>query len=233
MTTPRWESMFALAVMTLLAAAAVVLSIHSAPPVAEQQLQIGAGATIGAGSFVMDLTQTRTSAGATPGAPAQQQVSQLHFVYQAPDSLDETVSQGAQTAERIIVGDVAYVRSGKGPWKGGVDPTLGPSAVSDLVLLPGTVTTKASPVTRHGQTSSAFYVFGLADTQLAELFGPQAPAQLTGHAFTARIDKEYMTGQNFTVSTASLSEVVAIRYSEIGTAPPVRLPVTASAHGAG
>ncbi len=224
--------MFALVVMTLLAAAAVVLSIHSAPPVAEQQLHVGAGATVGAGSFVMDLTQTRTGAGTTPGAPVQQQVSQIHFVYQAPDSLDEIVSQGGQTAERIIVGDMAYVRSGSGPWKGGVDPTLGPSAVSELVLLPGMVTTKAMPVTRHGNTSSAFYVYGLADEQLAALFGPQAPTQLTGHSFTARIDKEYMTGQSFTVSTSSLSEVVAIRYSDIGTAPPVRLPVAASSHGA-
>jgi len=238
MTSPGRESAIFLGALAVLSAGAIALSLATSPPVAQQQLHAGAGATAGVGNFVMDLTNTVTTRASSPGGAAQQQSSKVHFVYQSPDSIQETVSSGGRSAEFVVIGNHRWERMGTGHWvslpaspAGG--PSAGKAAVDTVVLLPATAASMAESVVRHGKTSSAFYTYGdLPAATLANvdrvLFGVPT-ASIAAHAFDARIDKEYMTGQSLAAEAGNQIDILRIRYSELGTAPPVVAPTPSPA----
>ena len=227
--------MLFLGALTLLTAGAIALSLATAPPVAEQQLHIGAGATTGVGSFVMDLTNTVTTK--STGAPAQSQSSHVHFVYQAPDRVDETLATGnGQTVELVVIGNLRYEHTAQGRWvqlpagaAGSV--STGQAAINGVVLVPATAATKATPVVRHGKTSSAAYSYDLSGQDLATvyrvLFGVRG-SLIAAHAFGAIIDKEYMTAQSFVAAAGNQTDAITVRYSQLGTAPQVHAPSSAA-----
>jgi hypothetical protein len=233
MSSPGRQSLVHLGALTVLTAGAIALSLATAPPVAEQQLHIGAGATTGVGSFVMDLVNTVTTRAPSPGGSARVQSRTLHIVYQAPDRLHETLSAGpGQTIDIVVIGNQRYQRTAAGRWvqlppgrTGSV--STGQAAVNGVVLVPATAATAGTPVVRHGKTSSALYAYGLPPAQLATvyrvLFGVTG-AVIAQHAFDATIDKEYMVSQTFLAAAGNQTDRIAVRYSELGTAPAVTPP---------
>jgi hypothetical protein len=226
--------------LAVFTAGAAALSLASAPPVAEQQLRIGAGATAGVGSFVMDLTSVVRGA-ARPSGPTQVERSSFRLVYQAPDRIQETQAGPNGTIEEIvIVGDRRYERVG-GHWvqfpgspTGSV--SVGRSVAETFVLVPSTAASKAEDVVRHGQTSSSRYGYDLSGTPLAALFAAlyRVPVSMTsGHVFGARVQAEYMVNQTFFAAAGGSSDTVTIHYSRLGTAPAVVAPPASALHPAG
>jgi hypothetical protein len=236
MSSPGRSSLVYLGVLTVLSAGAIALSLATAPPVAEQQLHIGSGSTAGVGSFVMDLVNTFTTQGAGPGGASQVQRGTQHIVYQAPDRFHEMISSGrGQGIDIIVVGSQRYQRKSPRLWtqlpSGATD--IGLSAVNSLVLLPANTAAKGTPVTRHGQTSNSVYAYGLPPGPLAvvdaKLFGAGAGV-IARHAFTVTIDKEFMVSQTFLATAGNQADRITVRYSELGTAPPVTPPPTSALH---
>jgi len=240
MSAPGREPLLLLAALGVLAAGAIALSLATAPPVAEQQLQIGAGATAGVGSFVMDLTNTVTTNSVVPGRAPQVQRSSVHFVYQAPDRIDETLKNAnGRTVEIICIADDRWERTAGGNWvqlpagaRGAVSTCQ--SAVDNVVLVPAKAAANGTPVVRHGKTSSATYTYGLAPADLASvfrvLFGVPATA-VSGHLFAASIDQEYVVSQLFHAAAGNQTDDIGVRYSELGTAPAIAPPAPARPAG--
>jgi len=229
MAPPRRDSLLFLGALTVLAVGAIALSLATAPPAAEQQLRVGAGATTGVGSFVMDLTNTVTTKGVGRN---QVQQSTVHFVYQSPDRLDETlINSAGQKVELLVVGNERFERT-NGRWvqlpAGANGPvSTGEAAVNDVVLVPATAATFGTPVVRYGQTSSSRYSYDLDPQALATvyrvLFGVNGNV-ISSHHFGATIDKEYMVAQSFVASAGNQTDAITIRYSQLGTAPAVEPP---------
>jgi hypothetical protein len=232
---PRRGSLAILGMLAILTAGAAALSLASAPPLAEQQLRIGAGATAGVGSFVMDVNSVVRGAARSSG-PAQVEHSSFRLVYQAPDRIQEIqVGQNGATNEIVIVGNGQYERVG-GHWTSVTGSpigslSIGRSIAETFVLVPSTAASKAEDVVRHGQTSSSRYSYDLSGAKLAALFAAlyRVPvSQTTGHAFGAGVQSEYMTTQTFFAAATGSSDTVTIHYSRLGTAPKV-VPPPASA----
>jgi len=185
------------------------------------------------GSFVMDLTNTVTTRPLLPGAKPQVQSSSVHFVYQAPDRIDETLQNASGQSVRIIcIGNLRYERTAQGRWvqlpngaNGAVSACA--SAVSQVVLVPANAAAAGTQVLRHGKTSNSLYSYDLSATNLAVvyhiLFGV-TPSVISSHAFDATIDKEYMVSQSFTAGAGRQSDRIGVRYSGLGTAPAVEPP---------
>ncbi|HUO48528.1 MAG TPA: hypothetical protein VMU09_06815 [Acidimicrobiales bacterium] len=236
MPAPGRPSLFVLAALAVLTAGAVALSLATSPPVAEQQLYVGAGATAGVGSFVMSLTNTVTTRAALPGRPPQVQRSSVRFVYQAPDRIDETLTNAnGRAVEIICIGNSRWERAAGGHWvriPGGATGAVSTcqSAVDTVVLVPANAAANGTPVVRHGQTSNATYTYGLAPADLAAvfriLFGVPATA-VASHAFAATVDKEYVVSQLFHAAAGDQTDDIGVRYSELGTAPAVTPPPSA------
>jgi len=233
MPAPGRESLLLVGALGVLSVGAIVLSLLTAPPIAEQQLHVGASATAGVGSFVMDLTNTVTTRPVLPRGVPQVQSSRVHFVYQSPDRIDETLQAGNnQTVRVICIGNLRYERTAQGRW---VQLPNGPSgavstcasAVSTVVLVPADAAAAGTGVVRHGETSNALYTYDLAPLDLATvdrvLFGA-TPTVIASHAFDATIDKEFMVSQTFTAAAGRQTDRIAVRYSRLGTAPAVEPP---------
>jgi hypothetical protein len=241
MSAPGTRALLLVGALGVLTVGAIALSLATAPPVAEQQLHIGASATAGVGSFVMDLTNTVTTKATLPGRAAQVQRSSVHFVYQAPDRIDETlVNATGRAVEIVCVGNSRYERTTGGHWvqlpagaNGAVSACQ--SAVSSVVLVPANAAAVGTPVVRHGQTSNAAYTYDLTPADLATvlrvMFGV-GPSVIAGHHFTAAIDKEYMVSQAFLAAAGNQTDLIGVRYSQLGTAPAV-VPPSAGALRAG
>jgi hypothetical protein len=233
MSAPGRRPLILLAVLGLLSVGAIALSLATSPPVAEQQLHIGASATSGVGNFVMDLTNTVTTKPAVPGRPAQVQRSSVHFVYQAPDRIDETLqNSNGRAVEIICIGNSRWEHTAGGHWvqlpKGAAGAvSTCQSAVDTVVLVPANAAAAGTPVVRHGQTSNATYRYDLAPVDLATvfriLFGVPSTA-VASHVFAATIDKEYVVSQLFHAAAGNQTDDIGVRYSQLGTAPAVVPP---------
>jgi hypothetical protein len=229
MPAPGTRSPLVLGVLGVLTAGAIALSLATAPPVAEQQLNIGASATPGSGSFLMEVTNTLTTTVAGR-APVVQHSSEF-VVYQAPDRFHYTTTvTGGRRVEVICVGTVGFERTAGGHWVK-LQPGLGgstcPGPLLRLALVPSAVAAGGTPVVRHGQTSNATYTYAMPPAYLAAvaevLF--QVPPSALGHPLaSATIDKEYMVSQRFRASHLDQTDAIEIRYSQVGTAPAISAP---------
>jgi hypothetical protein len=225
MATRSPQSAIALGVLTVLAAAAAVLSIATAPPAAEQQVRVAAGATVGVGSFVMDLEDT-VSSRAVGSAPPQVQSSQARVVYQSPDRI--AISGAGGSGQVVLVGNLRYEQSPTGRWvRLSSVPGAAQSYAEGVVLVPAKAFTAAEDVTRATRTSSLYSVGSMQAAELDTLLGVyfRVPESvIRSHFFVAQIHKEYMTAQQLTAAAGNQVDTFTIHYSELGTAPAVVIP---------
>ncbi len=100
-------------VFAVLLVGGIVLSLSSAPPLAQQQLHNGATATLSASGFA--LVDTNSVAPLTPGpaAPGSAETVVFRVLYQAPDAVEESeAGPGGATMSIILIGDRRFQGSG-------------------------------------------------------------------------------------------------------------------------
>jgi len=222
-----------------LGAGAIALSLLSAPPVAEQQLQLAAKNTVAASSFV--LTDVNVLATSKPSPTLGGRSSETDLVridYQSPDRLlDEVTSSPGHTVTLLVVGDQRYERAGTGLWTrlppSSTPQTSNGAAAARQLLSPLRSVAGATSVARRGSTY--YFVPAQEASLLQSLFGPGASA-LSSVRFTALINGEYLGSEQILDDEAGALYAVRFSYSSVGTAPAVELPppsrTTAGAAGA-
>jgi hypothetical protein len=219
------ESAFFLGALVVLSGGAAALSLSTAPPVAVQQLHIGAGATVGVGSLVIHANEVKATAGA--GSAPRSSALSIVDVYQGPDRWAETARNGqGQIGQLVVIGNQSWQRTLPGRWvelpSSDTIPSKGEAASQQNFAL-AALAQNAESVTRHGVTSSAVYSFELSPAALIETFGGTPPPGFS-YSLSALIDGPYMTGQQLSASNGSASERIMLKYSQLGTAPPVTAP---------
>lgn len=215
-----------LGILTLLAVAALVLSLSTAPPNAEQQLRTAAANTAGASSFVLTDVET---AGPVPtkGAAASPTREQAVIVYQAPDRVQETVTASGRTASVLVVGSHRYERSANGKWydlgPSASGSTAGPSAGSVAaqdILFPLKSLSKATNVI----VSREVYAF-VPDQPvlfLDRLIGTAVPASETSYAAT--VEGEFLHEAEVVIRQSGEQVTVLLALSHIQDAPALAAP---------
>ena len=223
-TPSRAAPHFVLAVLTALSIGAILLSLATAPPNAEQQLRGAAGETVAASSFVISDAITVTQLGAK-GPVQTTRVARV--VYQAPDRVEESATVNGRSITVLAIGDNRYERSGSGPWMvlgpglGGV-PAGRAAALS--VLQPFESITSATDVTRRGDRFS--FVPGQRQALLSELLGPQAAQLPPGStSFTALSSGQYLREFDMTASAQGGRFDIRLDLGSFGQAPALVPPV--------
>src|SRR5579872_5551404 len=190
-TANRATPHLVLGILTLLSLAALVLSLDTAPPVAQTHLRSAAANVTGASSFVLTdvVTQGPPTSSPTGTSTTRQEAV---FVYQAPDRVQETVQAGGQTGTVLWLGQHAYERIGNSKWfplraASGRAGSTGELAAAQL-LFPLHSIAHATSVTKHG----TIYVFTPSQQQLlmTRLFGSQLPAGAM--SFEATVGDEFL-----------------------------------------
>jgi hypothetical protein len=204
----------------LLLLGGIALSLWSAPPFAQQQLDDAARATISASGFalkdtnsvtVLHQTQTKQPAGSVV----------FEVLYQAPASVQETeVQSNGATASVILIGDRRFRKSGSSwielpPTKG-----LGARAVS-TVMAPVRGAVDATHVTRRGDVYT--FVPRNLDTLLTTVLDV-APSRLSSPRLTAVVRGGALTAETITAVVTNQRLEVDLIFTAIGTAPPVTAP---------
>jgi uncharacterized protein YejL (UPF0352 family) len=211
-----------LAVFGVLVIGAIALSLTTAPPLAQQQLQRAAKTTMAAPSFVLVITDSVSN---QPGSSAQNTqppgTQTLHVVYQAPDSVQETeLGPGGQSASVIVIGDRRF-RSSDGTWTElPPSPGLGTLAVASI-MTPLQAAANATDVTRQGDlyTFGATNVDALVSNLLAVGTAPVSSASLT-----AVVSGDYVTHQTVTAVVGGQRLTLDLAFSDFGTAPAIEVP---------
>jgi hypothetical protein len=220
-----------LSVLILLSAGAIVLSLETAPPVAQSQLRVAAQNTRGASSFVVDYVETVSSpvrSSALGGKKSQS--SRIRILYEAPDRIVEHVNEDGLATTVVVVGNRRYERVGSAAWKAS---TLTPSArvsvgleVARDLLLPLQSASSASSVTKVTNTSSTYaYLPSNLVELLDSLFGTDA-ADLSSVRFFATINGEFIGSQLVVGSHSPYRFAVALHFSSVNSVPPITAPVT-------
>ena len=198
----------------------IALSLWSAPPVAQQQLQDAARATISASGFALKDTNSVTVVGQSQTIHPAGSVEFL-VLYQAPASVQETeVESNGATAAVVLIGDRRFRKSGASwielpPSKG-----LGARAVT-TILAPVQGAVHATRVTRRGD------VYGFVPKDLDTLLTTVldvAPSRLSSPRLTAVVHGGELTGETITAVVANQRLEVDLIFSAIGSAPPVTAP---------
>lgn len=212
-----------LALLTVLAVGAIILSLATAPANAEQQLRTAAGNTNGAASFVSTFTYVVES---TSGTPRQETV---RYVYQAPDRVEETgVNSSGQQVTLLVIGPTRYVRNGTGKWvelktnSANATSTVGAQAAAGLQV---PISQVANAVHVSGKNGVYRFVPGNESQFLLTILGFQ-PAQLTSGSveFAAEVHNEFVTVIEVTAATATERVGAKLQYSQIDHAPALNPP---------
>jgi hypothetical protein len=217
-----------LSVLILLSAGAIVLSLETAPPVAETQLRTAAQNTQAASSFVVDYVERVSSpvrSSALGGKKSE--TTHLRVFYQAPDRITEHVTEGGRQATVIVVGNIRYVRIAGGTWTATTIPTsAGVSAGEELaraLVLPLQSAANATSVTKT-ENRYAYLPTNLVNL-LESLFGEEA-SSLSSIRFYATIEGEFVGSQLVVGSHSPYSFAVALHFSSVDTVPAIRPPIT-------
>jgi hypothetical protein len=210
-----------LGLFAVLVVGAIVLSLASAAPLAQQQLQDAAHATMAAPSFSLTVTSSVTNP--TPSSAGGQPVGtvQLLVLYRAPDAVEET-ERGlpGQSASVIVIGDRRY-RATDGHWTA-LPPSAGVGAlVVKSLMTPLQAATKASDVTGRGDV----YRFGTNDLpQVVRSLLAVGTTPLSAPRLTAVVRGGYLTQERITALVSDQRLDLDLEFSAIGSAPPVRVP---------
>jgi hypothetical protein len=202
----------------------IALSLSSAPPLAQQQLQNAAHATMAASGFTLKDTNSvlSTEPGANAvanGAPSRSVV--FFVVYEAPASIQETeVDANGGNASIIAIGDRGFRKTGSQWTEFASSKGLGARAVA-TIMSPVQGAAGATKVTRRG----AVYDFVPTDFRrlLTEVLGVST-TQLSSPRVTAEVRGGALTRETITAVDAHDQLVVDLVFSSIGSAPPVRVP---------
>ena len=226
-SSPRPLPFVLLGVFAVLVVGAIALSLATAPPLAQQQLQHAAKATMAAPSFVLTVTDSVTNLQPSSSPNLQPSGTQtLHVVYQAPDSVQETeLGPGGQSASVIVVGDRRF-RASDGHWTElPPSPGLGTLAVASI-MAPLHAAANATDVTRQGD----LYRFGGndVDTLVRNLLAV-GTSPLVSPSLTAVVSGGYVTHQRVTAVVGRQRLSLDLAFSAIGTAPAVEVPAHAQA----
>jgi hypothetical protein len=218
-------------VLILLSAGAIVLSLETAPPVAQTQLRGAAQNTQGASSFVVNYVETVSAP--TPSSALggkRSQSSRIRILYQAPDRIVEHVNEAGVVTTVVVVGNRRYERVGSAAWRASsLPPTAGVSVglqVARDLLLPLQSASSAVTVTRVTNTSNTFaYLPSNLVELLDSLFGTDAAA-LSSVRFFATINGEFIGSQLVVGSHSPYRFAVALHFSSVNSVPPITAPVT-------
>lgn len=231
LTPSRAAPHLLLGMLTVLAVAAIVLSLDTAPPNAEQQLQLAAKGTVGASSFVLHDTITVVPTSGASASQARTEVAEV--VYRAPDQVRESVTLQGRTLTVLALGRARYERSGDGRWvslanQPGTVPAGEQAAAG--VLGPFQVITTATDVTRHGDAFTFQPAAGQLSTILGDLLGAQG-AQLPGAstAFAATLAGEYLHTFDLTATLPGGRVLVHLVLDSFDHAPVLTPPPAAGA----
>ncbi|MHB8328912.1 MAG: hypothetical protein ACYDD6_04695 [Acidimicrobiales bacterium] len=217
----------ALGVLTLLALVAIIVSLDTAPPNAQEQLNLAADNTVAASSFALNDTNTVTPVGGATSSTNAKQGNVVDIVYQAPDRVSETlVGAAGQTVTLLVIGNARYERSGTSKWvsyagtPGSGSPGL--QAAAD-VLFPLRSLAGATDVVRHGNTFT--FIPGQLDQVLVSLLGSQ-PAQLAPRTMTFRatVEGEFVTFEQVEAVRNGHRLTVRLKLSQVTGAPALEAP---------
>lgn len=214
-----------LAIFTALAIGAVILSLFTAPANAQEQMRTAAKDTVAAGSFV--ITDTETSTTSPPHGAAQSASETAHFVYRAPDQVEETLVANGKTVALLVLGSARYERSGSGPWQEiapqDAQVPTGSQAARSL-LEPLEVLTTAVDVVSYGDR----YGFEPADRSLflSELLGPNgAGLPVSATTFGAVVSGEYLSEVDLGARTQGAEVRLRLRIGSFDQAPTLVAPI--------
>ena len=220
---PRALPFVLLAVFAALSVGAIALSLSSAPPLAQEELQSAAKTTEHAPGFVLKDTNsvTTVSASGQPVAGGQPRaVVAFGVVYQAPDAVEETeVDQNGGNAQVIAIGDRAFRKTGSTWTELAANRGLGARAVATITA-PLLGAAGATEVTRNGDR----FTFVPADLHqlLTTVLG--ATATVSSPRFTAVVRDGVLTQESITARVGHQQLEVDLVFSSIGTAPRVEAP---------
>jgi hypothetical protein len=209
-----------LGVFTVLVVGAIALSLSSAPPLAQQQLQNAAQATMAAPGFSLALSSSVTTS-ANSGQPSG--TVRLLVLYRAPEAVEET-EQGppGESAAVIVIGDRRYQASDSHWTALAPSPGVGALLVKSL-MTPLQAAAKASDVTRQGD----LYRFSTNDVDhVVRTLLSVGTTPLSSPRLNAVVHGGYLTHEQITALVAHQRLDLELAFSSIGTAPPVRVPST-------
>jgi len=216
-----------LGLLALLSAGAIVLSLLTAPPIAQQQLRGAARNTVAASSFVLtDMTTVRAprSSAALGGSTVESNSARIE--YQAPDRiLEETHEATGLSVSLLLIDGNRYERTGNGSWSE-LSP-VSQSGSPDGAQVAGEVLALLRPlagatsVVRSGSTYR--FVPGNRGTLLTSLFG-QAAQQLSSVEFSAVLKGEFVRDERVVATRASERITIDFGLRSIGVLPPIEAP---------
>jgi hypothetical protein len=213
--------------LILLSAGAIVLSLDTAPPIAQQELQIAARDTSAARSFVLEYNirtfEASTSSGSRVTKPVETGVATAEFTYQAPDRLFQVRNQNGAVVSVLIIGNKQYERMGSGQWSALPSPKSTPSEGAQLA---GQLLSALDPM-QHANSvvrSGATYRFSpdRGDPFIKNLFG--TTATLSNVRFSASLSGGLVKNEGISAEGSGTLYELDFSFSMIGTAPPVVTP---------
>jgi hypothetical protein len=217
-----------LGVLTLLCLAAIVYSLDTAPPVAQQQLRAAADNTRAASNFVLVDTEIAGPASSS-GAVNQEQAV---IVYNAPDRVEETVMAGGRSGTVLVVGDRRYERRGANKWVDLGPPASGTTggksageiAVGDILFplksLSGSTAVAVHSSPKAGQVYS--FVPGQEPLLLLRLLGTSVPPGT--RSYLATVNGEFVGTEQISLLNAGERIVIELSVRRVDHAPILAAP---------
>jgi len=227
-TTPRTLPYVLLGAFAVLVVGGIVLSLSSAPPLAEAQLHIAARATMNASGFaltdvnsVRPLNAVSTGTGARRGSATEV----FHVLYQAPDSVQESeAGPNGQITSIILIGPRRFRGSGSQWTELPAGPGLVGQAV-ETIKSPLRAASSATRVTRRGNLYR--FVPVKLDQFLATVLGVPQP-ELSSPRLTAVVRGDYIAHEQITAVVGRQHLEVDLDFFAVGSAPPVTAPPASS-----
>lgn len=216
-----------LGLLVLFCAGAIVLSLLTAPTIAQQQLQGAASNTVAASSFVLtDRTTVTAPRQSTALGGRTVESNSARIEYQAPDRVfEKTLEPTGQSVSVLLIDGNRYERIGSGPWS--ELPTAsqsgspgGAQVVGEMMALLRPLA-GATSVVRSG--SSYRFVPGNRETLLTSIFG-QAVPQLSSVEFSAVLKGEFVRNERIVATRASEHITIDFGFLSIGELPPIKTP---------
>jgi hypothetical protein len=210
-----------LGVLTLLSLGAIVLSLDTSPPNAQEQLRTAAANTAGATSFVLTDTE---SAGPPPSAHSSAGLSQERavIVYQAPDRVEEIASAAGRVESALVVGTQRFEGAGAGKWyrlpPSTGSPSAGQEAASEVLFPLQSLSSATAAVLHEGGFR---FVAGQPELLLTRLLGEVPPGSTS---FVATVSGEFVRSEQVTVTSSAERITVDLELSEVGRAPALEVP---------
>lgn len=176
-----------LGVLIALAVGAIILSLVTAPPIADSHLRTAAGNTAAAKSFRIDLS---VSSGAVGAAPSSTQRVSAVILYQAPNrTLTVERASTTETVTQLVVGGRAWLsEDGGSTWRRLPVPATIGAADARTFVRPLQALQNVSGVRQSGD----IYTLLTLDRGLPNAYGVGEGASVVLSSLRATISGEFM-----------------------------------------